>query len=359
MNNKNPIFFKEQIIKLLSSKGDDFNGLLNAGFNAKLLSIGNTVHFRGLIEFSNICSKNCFYCGIRSGNKKLTRYELNEQEIIDAAIFAYNNRFGSIAFQGGERTGKEYAKKIEKIIKRIKQLSNNNLGITLSLGEQSSETYKRWYESGAHRYLLRIETSNKELFSKIHPNDKNHIFEKRLECLYKIKELGYQTGTGVMIGLPYQTLDNLADDILFMTNFKVDMVGMGPFIEHADTPFYQPETDILPLKERFDLTLKMTAIMRILMPDINLVASTAMQAIDPLGREKALLSGANIMMPNITPSKYRDNYKLYENKPGRFENPDDSLSLLSNSITKVNHKIGWEEWGDSKHYKKNICENLV
>jgi len=158
----------------------------------------------------------------------LFRYELSEHDILEAARFAFENRYGSIAFQGGERIGKDYTDKIDRLIKKIKQSTNDKLGITLSLGEQTEETYKKWYESGAHRYLLRIETSNRELYSKIHPDTINHNFERRIECLQKIKKIGYKTGTGVMIGLPFQTISDLAEDLLFMFNFKINMVGMGP-----------------------------------------------------------------------------------------------------------------------------------
>ncbi len=340
----------DELVKLLSLAGDDAKELLKFAKELKFKTIGNVVHFRGLIEFSNRCSKNCFYCGIRAGNSDLDRYDLTDEDILDAARFAYDNRYGSIALQGGERSDKNFVDRIDILVKKIKQLSNNELGITLSLGEQTEETYRRWFESGAHRYLLRIESSNRELYSKIHPQDRFHNFENRMECLYKIKEIGYQTGTGVMIGLPYQTLTDLANDLIFMKTFDVHMVGMGPFIEHHSTPFHYVE-GLMPLQERFELTLRMIALLRIMMPDINMVAATAMQAIDPMGREKALLAGANIIMPNITPGMYRDNYKLYENKPCTDENADECINCLEGRIGMVGHKIGYGEWGDSKHFK--------
>lgn len=339
----------DELVRLLSLTGEDSNNLINYANEVKLNSIGNTVYFRGLIEFSNRCSKNCFYCGIRAGNSDLERYDLTDDDILDAARFAYDNRYGSIALQGGERSDPSFVKRIDILVKRIKQLSNNQLGITLSLGEQTKETYQRWFESGAHRYLLRIETSNRELYSKIHPQDRFHNFDNRLEALHRIKEVGYQTGTGVMIGLPYQTLTDLANDLVFMKTFDIHMVGMGPFIEHHSTPFHYVE-GLMPLKERFELTLRMLALLRIMMPEINMVASTAMQAIDPMGREKALLAGANILMPNITPGMYRDSYKLYENKPSTNEDAEESLRYIESQVAKVGCKVGYDEWGDSKHF---------
>lgn len=344
---------KSDLIRLLELSGDEMKTLLKTAGAIKAQTIGNFVHFRGLIEFSNRCSKNCYYCGIRASNSEVERYDLSDAEILEAATFAHENRYGSIVLQGGERFDKPYIDRIDKLIKGIKQLSNNELGITLSLGEQSVETYRQWYESGAHRYLLRIESSNKELYSKIHPEDRFHDFEYRLDCLYRLKDIGYQTGTGVMIGLPYQTIEHLADDLLFMRDFDVDMVGMGPFIEHHATPFNNFQ-GLLSLRDRFELSLKMIAILRIMMPDINMAASTAMQAIDPMGREKALQAGANIIMPNITPGQYRDNYKLYENKPCTDENADDCVQCLEGRVGMVGHTIGYGEWGDSKHYKNRI-----
>ncbi len=268
--------------------------------------IGNKVWFRGLIEFSNVCGKDCLYCGIRKGNKNLTRYNLSDDEILAAAKFAFDNNYGSIALQSGEIESPAFTKRVIKLLNNIKELSGGKLGITLSVGEQKPEVYKAWFDAGAHRYLLRVESTNRELYGKIHPDNKKHDFQRRLDCLKSLQDIGYQTGTGVMIGLPFQTLEDLAGDLLFMQKFDIDMCGMGPYIEHADTPMIAYADKLLPLNERFDLTLKMISILRIMMKDINIVAATALQAIDPVGREKAVKIGANILMPNITPGKYRE-----------------------------------------------------
>ena len=347
-------FTREKIIFLLESTGADRTLLFKKSAEIKEKYIGNKVWFRGLIEFSNICGKDCLYCGIRKGNKNLTRYNLSDEEILAAANFAYVNRYGSIALQSGELESRFVADRIENLLYKIKELSGGELGVTLSVGEQEPDVYKKWYKAGAHRYLLRVEATNQELYSKIHPNDSKHDFNRRLKCLKSLQDIGYQTGTGVMIGLPFQTMDDLAGDLLFMKDFNIDMCGMGPYIEHADTPLIEYSEQLMPLQKRFDLTLKMIAIIRIMMPDINIVAATALQAIDPIGREKAVKIGANILMPNITPGKYRDSYKLYDNKPCTDDSAEDCQSCLEARISLADAEVIYGEWGDSKHYKERI-----
>jgi biotin synthase len=354
LENRN--FTRKNIITLLQSTGTDRTLLFKKSAEIKEKYIGNKVWFRGLIEFSNICGKDCLYCGIRKGNKNLTRYNLSDDEILAAASFAYTNRYGSIALQSGELESPYVADRIENLLYKIKELSDGELGVTLSVGEQEPEVYKKWYDAGAHRYLLRVEATNQKLYSKIHPDDSKHDFNRRLKCLRNLQDIGYQTGTGVMIGLPFQSLDDLAGDLLFMKDFNIDMCGMGPYIEHADTPLIEFSEQLMPLQERFDLTLKMIAIIRIMMPDINIVAATALQAIDPVGREKAVKIGANIIMPNITPGKYRDSYKLYDNKPCTDDSAEDCQSCLEARISLADAEVIYGEWGDSKHYKERISK---
>jgi len=345
-------FSKEDIIGLLLSEGEERTLLFRKSAEVKKKYIGKKVWFRGLIEFSNVCSKDCLYCGIRKGNKNLKRFSLSDEEILIAAKFAYDNHYGSIALQSGEVETNAVTSRIENLLHKIKELSNGELGITLSVGEQEPEVYRRWYEAGAHRYLIRVETTNESLYRKIHPDNKKHDFKRRLDCLKSLQDIGYQTGTGVMIGLPYQTNDDLAGDLLFMNEFNIDMCGMGPYIEHADTPLISSTGNLLPPAERFDLTLKMIAIIRIMMKDINIVAATALQAIDPMGREKAIKIGANILMPNITPGRYRDSYKLYDNKPCTDDSAEDCQSCLEARVSLADTEIVYGEWGDSKHYEK-------
>ncbi len=343
---------KDDIKYMLSCKGEDEKKLFSLSKSIRDKELGPYVYLRGLIELSNICKKNCYYCGIRKNNSNIARFNIKDKDIIDAARFAWENNYGSIVIQGGERDDKDFILRIDSILKKIKQLSNGDLGITLSLGEQTQETYKRWFESGGHRYLLRIETSNRDLYYKIHPKDNLHYFEKRLECLYFLQEEGYQTGTGVMIGLPFQTIDNLADDLLFFKKLNIDMAGMGPYIEHRDTPLYKYKDLLMPLKDRFTLALHMISTLRVLMKDINIAAATALQAIDPIGREKALNIGANIIMPNITPTGERALYTLYENKPCIDESAAECYNCIEARIKMASCEVQYNQWGDSKHFFK-------
>ena len=351
------LFSRENLVTLLGAKGADGVLILKKGSDVKLRHVGNLVYFRGLIELSNVCEKDCLYCGIRQSNKAVTRYNLSDEEVLSAARFAHKEKYGSIVIQSGEVTNETFVARIERLIKEIKILSNNQLGITLSLGEQTDEVYRRWYDAGAHRYLLRIESSNSALYRRLHPDDGHHLYEQRLNALKSMQRTGFQTGTGIMIGTPWQTPEDLADDLLFFKDFDIDMVGMGPFIEHDDTPFRNFVAELLPLADRFNLSLKMVAILRMMMPDINIAATTALQAIDPLGREKAVKAGANIIMPNITPGKYRNNYLLYNNKPCTDEEPEQCVGCLDARLALAEGEIAYGEWGDSEHFKKKQKRN--
>jgi biotin synthase len=349
---QNTEFTRNELVTLLSAEGEERRQLFQSAQTVKLQTVGNKVYLRGLVEFSNICSKDCLYCGIRKSNDKVVRYEATDDEIMDACRFAWNNRFGSVVLQSGELSSPLFVSRVNDLLKKIKNLSNGELGITLSCGEQSIETYRQWHESGAHRYLLRIESSNPELYRKIHPDNDFHSFERRLQALKDLEACGYQVGTGVMIGFPFQTLEDLADDLLFFKKIDVDMVGMGPYIEHEDTPLNEFRSNIETKQERFDLALKMIAVLRLLMPDINIAAATALQAIDPAGREKALTIGANILMPNLTPCEYRKEYQLYEGKPCLDEDAKLCKNCLEARIEISGCEIGYGEWGDSKHFRK-------
>lgn len=317
---------------------------------------GPVVYLRGLIEASNICRKDCFYCGIRKSNDHVKRYTLSEEEIVERSLWAWRRNFGSVVIQSGERTDKVFIDLIESSLRKIREMTDGKLGITLSLGEQDLETYRRWRDAGAHRYLLRIETSSEALFRKIHPENEFHRFDDRMKALENLQKAGYQTGTGVMIGLPGQTSENLADDLLFMRDFNIDMIGMGPYIPHPDTPMGKltGTPSLLPAAERFELSLRMIALIRIMMKDINIAASTAMQVLDPDGRIKAILAGANVFMPNMTPKVYADNYHLYN---GKLEVVDDPMIIVKELETRLKafgQSIGYGKWGDSKHYFKRI-----
>ncbi|MDR0789866.1 MAG: [FeFe] hydrogenase H-cluster radical SAM maturase HydE [Bacteroidales bacterium] len=343
-------YTRDDLITFLSSQGNDYEQLKQRALEVKKSEIGNKVFLRGLIEYSNICRKNCLYCGVRKGNKNILRYELTDDEVYQCADLAMKLGYGSLAIQSGERNDSKFTDKITELVYQTKKRSNNTLGITLSCGEQSEEVYRQWFDAGAHRYLLRIETSNEELYYKIHPQDATHDFQTRINALQTLINLGYQTGTGVMIGLPFQTIEHLADDLLFFQNLNVAMVGMGPFIAHQDTPLWQYHTLIPDIETRMQLTLKMIATLRLLMPKINMVAATANQTLYEDGREQAVLAGANIIMPNLTPNQYREQYLIYPDKACVGDKPMQCSFCLKGRMASINHEIIYNQWGDSKAY---------
>lgn len=337
---------------------DEIKQLFEAAYRVKAANVGRKAWFRGIVEFSNICSKDCYYCGIRKSNKMAERFQIPEQEIIDSAVWCWEAQYGSAVLQSGERSDSEFIDMIERIVKEIKRRTNGELGLTLCLGEQSEETYRRWFEAGAHRYLLRIESSNPELYAKLHPAD--HIFQHRVECLKRLQRVGYQVGTGVMIGLPMQTLSNLADDVLFFKKMDIDMIGMGPFLFHSQTPMEKLRQEWQRSEEELlELGLKMIAITRLVLRDVNIAATTALQALKHNGRELGLQAGANVIMPNATDTKYREGYKLYENKPCTDENASMCRNCLSRRIEGIGETVGFGGWGDSPHFKARQEKSAV
>jgi biotin synthase len=344
-----------ELLSLIELKDDYWlKQLYNLAYKVKQNYVGSKVYFRGIIEFSNICSKNCFYCGIRAGNKKLKRFVMSESEIIELAHTAYREGYGSLVLQSGERKDKSYADFIAAVVRKIKKVTNNELGITLSLGEQNKDTLSKWFEAGAHRYLLRIETANRELYEKLHPRD--HDFSIRLQTLADLKAIGYQVGTGVMIGLPGQSYQDLINDILFYKQRDIDMIGMGPYVIHKDTPL-AGMVDKFDKRRQLNLSLKMIALTRLLLKDVNIAATTALAALDDRGREKGLLAGANVIMPNITYQKYRHFYRLYQGKPCLDHDLKHCLGCLKSRINTIGETIGYNQWGDSPHFFKRIKQD--
>ncbi len=342
-----------ELVALLSiTDAAELQALYDCAYFLKEQYVGKIAYFRGIIECSNLCIKDCYYCGIRKSNKNVERFQMDEDEIFKEAVWAYEAEYGSCVIQSGERQDEEYISMIERVVGRIKEATKGELGITLSLGEQTEETYRRWRAVGAHRYLLRIETTNMELYAKIHPND--HSLEERKECLAALRRTGYQVGTGVMMGLPGQTMEDLANDILFLKEIDIDMVGMGPYIPHSDTPMGKeipPYTDEQK-SDALQLGLKMIAVTRIVLKDINIAAATALQALEHTGREQGLRCGANVIMPNVTETEYRPNYTLYDNKPCTDENSSMCRGCLSGRIEGIGETVGFNEWGDSPHFHK-------
>ncbi len=347
----------EELVALLSiTDADELQALFDCAYFLKEQYVGKIAYFRGIIECSNLCVKDCYYCGIRKSNTNVERFLMDEEEIFKEAVWAYEAEYGSCVIQSGERRDEEYIAMIERVVKRIKEATDGKLGITLSLGEQTEEVYRRWREAGAHRYLLRIETTNPELYAKIHPAD--HLLEERKECLAALRRTGYQVGTGFMMGLPGQTMEDLANDILFLKEIDIDMVGMGPYIPHSDTPMGKeipPYTDEQN-KAALELGLKMIAVTRIVMKDINIAAATALQALEYTGREQGLRCGANVIMPNVTETDYRPKYQLYDNKPCTDENSSMCRGCLSGRIKGIGETVGFGEWGDSPHFHKRTAK---
>ena len=326
----------------------DAGALFAAAYAVKCRVVGKFVSFRGLIEFGNICEKDCFYCGIRKSNGKVRRYRMDADEIVREAQWAKKAGYGSLVLQSGELTGEANVAFVEDVLKRVHAFGGDDFGVTISLGEQSEETYRRWREAGAHRYLLRIETSNPGLYAKLHPAD--HSWERRRDCLRALRRCGYQVGTGVMSGLPGQSDDDLAADIEFFASEDVDMIGMGPYIPHGDTPLGKgvPWTPELR-SARLELGLRMIAATRLYLHDVNIAAATALQALDPEGREKGLLAGANVIMPNVTETRYRADYRLYADKPCLNENSEQCRGCLERRISAIGETILWNRRGDSPH----------
>jgi len=347
---------KEDLLLLMNTtEKEDIDKIFKKAYEVKLENIGNKVYYRGLIEIGNKCIKNCLYCGIRRDNKKVEIFNMSKEQILESAKWIYENGFASIALQAGERKDKEFIDFIEDLLKEIKKLSNNKLGITLSLGEQTFETYEKWYKAGAHRYLLRIESSNENIYNSLHPNDPLHNHKTRIKCLEDLRKIGYQVGTGVMIGLPNQTTEDLVEDILFYKKMDIDMIGMGPYILHDDTPMGKKyKGKILSREKRVELGLKMIALTRIYLKDVNIAATTALQGLDPMGREKGLLAGANILMPTATVEEHKAKYQLYNDKPGISDNAIESKEYLDKSVRKVGDEIIYNDWGDSPHFKKKL-----
>lgn len=262
------------------------------------------VYIRGLIEFTNYCKNDCFYCGIRNGNKNTSRYRLKKEEILECCKQGYELGFRTFVLQGGE-DAHFTDERLEELIKAIKN-QYPDCAVTLSVGEKSYESYKRLYDAGADRYLLRHETYNAEHYGKLHPA--NLSAENRQQCLRNLKEIGYQVGCGFMVGTPYQTAEHLAEDMLFIKELNPHMVGIGPFIPHKDTPFAKEQAGTL------ELTLFMLGLLRLMLPNVLLPATTALGTIDSKGRELGILAGANVVMPNLSPAMVREKYLLYNNK---------------------------------------------
>ena len=313
---------ESEIVEIL--KNDTVNELLfDTADKVRKQYVGDEVHLRGLIEFSNICRCNCFYCGLRKDNTAVQRYRMALEEILLLAQKAKDFGYKTVVLQSGEDAYFD-TDKMCRIIQEIKEL---DLALTLSIGEKSYEEYKAYKDAGADRYLLRIETTDRELYKKLHPS---MSFENRVRCLNDLKTLGFEVGTGCLVGLPHQSDESLARDILFFKNIDADMIGLGPFIPSPQTPL-QNENGGTLIK-----ALKVMALTRLLLPDINIPATTAMETLQENGRMLALKSGANVVMPNVTDEECKQKYTIYPGKAGL----NNTAQEYRNSIVKKIEAIG-------------------
>ena len=314
---------KEEILKFLKSTDDS---LFKLADKVRKENVGDEIHLRGLIEFSDYCMQNCLYCGIRRDNKECTRYRIEPDAIIELARKAKGYGYQTVVLQSGEDPYYT-VDKMKYILSEIKKL---DLAITLSIGEKTLEEYEAYREAGADRFLIRIETTDKELYRSLHPN---MDFDNRVRCLRDLRDLNYEVGTGCLVGLPGQTIESLADDILFFKEIGADMVGIGPFIPNHDTPLAQAAGG------NFDLALRVMAVTRLLLPEINIPATTAMETLDPNGRLIALQSGANVVMPNVTEGDFRKYYKLYPGKICVNDTPAHCVGCITGKIKSIGRKV--------------------
>ncbi len=297
-------------------------------------NMGGDVFLRGIVEFSNICANQCLYCGIRAPNKNVNRYHMDADEIMAIARQMVDWQQGTIVLQSGEANSPEENRFIEELIRRIKK--ETPLAVTMSAGNRAKEVYARWREAGMDRYLLRFETTDPALFAKIHPDC---TLEERLACLRHLRELGVQVGGGFMIGIPGETLEILADNILLCRELDLDMIGIGPFIPHPDTPFADQKNAYENDKDLFFVAV---AVLRLFNPDAHIPATTAFDAVFPNheGRNLVLQRGANVFMPNNTPQKYRGDYLLYPNKPSVDEDTGQCSLCVEGSVGLIGRSIG-------------------
>ncbi|MBQ4573479.1 MAG: [Clostridia bacterium] len=315
---------------LIDNRNEEITELLkNEAVKKRKEIYGNTVFIRGLIEISNICKNDCLYCGIRASNKECERYRLTKEEILSCCDEGYSLGFRTFVMQGGEDLHFTDDLLVE-IIGEIKK-KYPDCAITLSLGERSYESYKKLYDAGADRYLLRHETADEEHYNKLHPFKMN--YKTRMECLKNLKEIGFQTGCGFMVGSPHQTTENLAKDLKFIEEFSPQMCGIGPFIPHKATDFRdEPSGDV-------ELTCFLLSIIRLIKPTILLPATTALGSAEQGGREKGILCGANVIMPNLSPHSVRKKYELYNNKLISGNESAQEIENLKNSMKNIGYEI--------------------
>lgn len=302
---------RNQLIELLSDDSPEvMEALRREADRVRYETVGDAVHVRGIIEFSNNCIRSCVYCGLNRCNQKVSRYRISPGEIISTAEQAAEMGYKTLVLQSGD----DFVYSGETLAEILWKIKKTGMAVTMAVGERPFEDYQMWREAGADRYLLKFETSDPELYARLHPGTS---LSKRLHCLQQLRDLGYQLGSGFMVGLPGQTIETLADDLLLMRSWELEMAGMGPFIPHPQTRLAHDEAGSVAL------TLKVLALARLLMPWAHLPATTALSSLDRDGRRLGLTGGANVLMPNLTPMEYRCLYEIYPNKAEVNETPQE------------------------------------
>lgn len=327
---KNKFLEKDEYVFLLNNYNAEISEyLFNKARSVSQRYFGNKIYIRGLIEFTNYCRNDCLYCGIRRSNKNSERYRLSREEILDCCKKGYELGFRTFVLQGGE----DLTYSVEDMVDIIREIRKGypDCAITLSIGERSFEDYLEFYKAGANRYLLRHETANSDHYSKLHTKDQSLM--KRKQCLYDLKKIGYQVGTGFMVGSPYQTSEHLAEDLLFIHELQPAMVGIGPFIPHKHTPFKDFQ------QGKLELTLFLIGILRLMIPNGLIPSTTALGTINPKGRELGILAGANVVMPNLSPVNVRKKYMLYDNKICTGEEAAECRMCLQYRIRNIGYEI--------------------
>ena len=328
--NKNKFLDKEDWIYILDNYSDeDIEYAQKTAQEITVSKFGKRIFFRGIIEFSNICKNDCYYCGIRKSNKCIARYRLTAEDIMECAKDGYKHGFRTFVLQGGE-DGYFNDDVLCDIVKSIKT-EFPDCAVTLSVGERNKKSYQRLLDAGADRYLIRHEAACARLYGEIHPSIQKH--EERMECLYNLKEIGFQTGCGFMVGVPYQTNSDIADDMVFMQNFKPHMVGLGPFLPHKDTPFGEFKAGSV------EKTLLLISLTRIMLPNVLLPSTTALGTAKGDGRQLGVLAGCNVVMPNLSPENVRKKYMLYDNKIGTEFNAETGIKMLREQMEEIGYEV--------------------
>lgn len=324
------VLTREEFASLLDARDEALlQELQEQAVQVRQQHFGNQVYIRGLIEFTNYCRNDCYYCGIRRSNRQAQRYRLTREEILECCRTGYELGFRTFVLQGGE-DGAFSAEKMAKLVSAVKE-AYPDCAVTLSVGEYPREVYRLWKEAGADRYLLRHETADESHYRKLHPASMSGA--RRKECLWDLKDLGYQVGTGFMVGSPFQTTEHLVEDLLFIHELQPQMVGIGPYVTHKDTPFAgQPSGSVF-------LTLYLLAILRLMLPKVLLPATTALGTMAEEGREQGILSGANVVMPNLSPVSVRKKYMLYDNKIATGSEAAEGLTDLRARMERIGYQV--------------------